>query len=487
MHIVHTIPSLGISGGGPPRSVSELCNSLCQDQSCEVSILTAVDENDPVVPLHAAIRLHTQPACGTSFFTRLRSCRFGLMLKQVHAEERVAIVHQHGIWLKSSHEVTASASRHRIPLIIAPRGMLEPWALNNSKWKKKLAWALYQKRDLQRATAFHATAQSEAESIRRLGFKQPIAVIPNGIVLPDLAVGGSSSNDGSSFFVPASLSNDGSSFFVPGSSSKDGSSFLIPCSSLKQGSLSNDSSSCFVPGSLFDNEAQRTKHQERSAKNEEQRTRNKEQDRKTALFLSRINPKKGLPMLLDAWQRVAPEGWRLVIAGNDDSNHLPIVERKIRELGLQDQVEVAGPLFGAAKEAAYRNADLFVLPSYSENFGIVVAEALGYGVPVLTTTGCPWQELQTHGCGWWVEPTPEGIESGLRAALGVGGMGQGAWSEELGAWSVEQGAWSMELRAMGLRGRALVEEKYQWPGIAERMLEFYDWILNGGKQPDFVV
>ena len=100
-------------------------------------------------------------------------------------------------------------------------------------------------------------------------------------------------------------------------------------------------------------------------------------------------------MLLNTWKRIAPEGWRLVIAGNDDSNHLPLVERKILDLGLEEWVEVVGPLFGVAKEQAYREADLFVLPSYSENFGIVVAEAMGYGVPVLTTTGCPWREIES--------------------------------------------------------------------------------------------
>ena len=86
-------------------------------------------------------------------------------------------------------------------------------------------------------------------------------------------------------------------------------------------------------------------------------------------------------MLLDAWGRLAPADWRLVIAGNDDSNHLPVIEQI--EQGLGERVVIAGPLFGKVKEAAYRNADLFVLPSYSENFGIVVAEALGFGVPVL--------------------------------------------------------------------------------------------------------
>ncbi len=385
--VIHSVPSLGESGGGPPRSVSQLCAALAETDH-HVSIVTAVDCNDPLVPLSSKIDLVD---CKKT--RALASCcklvpDFDATVSHLVSTCSECLIHQHAIWLRASHDTAVATTRAGVPLIVAPRGMLEPWALNHGKWKKKLAWALYQKRDLARATAFHATAMSEAESIRRLGFKQPIAVIPNGVQLPESVV----------------------------------------CEGSK---------------------VQRCEGRE-----------------KTAFFLSRLNPKKGLPMLLDAWGRIAPEGWRLVIAGNDDSNHLPVVEQKIRELGLQDQVEIIGPLYGATKEAAYRAADLFVLPSYSENFGIVVAEALGYGVPVLTTTGCPWQELSTHGCGWWVEPTPEGIEAGLNQAIG---------------------AKNEDLSAMGARGRALVEQKYQWPAIASQMSIFYSWILHGGPKPDFVV
>ena len=94
-------------------------------------------------------------------------------------------------------------------------------------------------------------------------------------------------------------------------------------------------------------------------------------------------------MLLDAWAAIRPEGWKLVIAGNDEVNHTPELQTLIQKHGLAETVILAGPLYGDAKAEAFQSADLFVLPSYSENFGIVVTEALAYGLPVLTTTGCP--------------------------------------------------------------------------------------------------
>lgn len=387
MNVLHAVPSLGVSGGGPSRSVSQLCAALANEGS-DVSILTGQEVNDPMVTLASNVDVHAVTMRAHSMRERLRAPGFSNKMEELTRAHGVDIVHQHGLWLRSSHEVVKTATRHSIPIVLSPRGMVEEWSMNHSKWKKKLAWCLYQQRDLEQVAVFHATGASEVEGLRRLGLKQPIAVIPNGVQLPK----------------------------------------AIECEG---------------------NKVERLKG-----------------EKKTALFLSRISPKKGILMLLEAWKQLSPENWELIIAGNDDSDHLPAVNKAIEDLGLSNQVRVVGPLYSEEKRQAFLNADLFLLPSHSENFGIVVAEALGFGVPVLTTRTCPWGELESEQCGWWVEPTVEGIHSGLSDAL--------VSSNET-------------LRAMGARGRALVERKYQWPSLANQMLEVYQWILQGGAKPGCVV
>ena len=120
------------------------------------------------------------------------------------------------------------------------------------------------------------------------------------------------------------------------------------------------------------------------------------------MFLSRIHPVKGLMNLVAAWERVRPERWRMVVAGPDEGNYLAEVETAVQRAGLERNFDFVGPVAGAAKEKLYREADLFILPTFSENFGMVVTEALSYGVPVITTKGAPWKGLVDHRCGWWL-------------------------------------------------------------------------------------
>ena len=178
--------------------------------------------------------------------------------------------------------------------------------------------------------------------------------------------------------------------------------------------------------------------------------------RRTALFLGRIYPVKGLPMLVEAWARVRPEGWLLRIAGPDEAGHQKQVEKAVTAAGLGQVVSFTGPLGHEMKKSAFFEAELFVLPTHSESFGIVVAEALAHGLPVLTTTGAPWSILPESGCGWWVDATVDGIAEGLRQATALD---------------------PKTLRSMGAKGRALVIAEFGWKRVADLMLSTYEAIL----------
>jgi glycosyltransferase involved in cell wall biosynthesis len=178
---------------------------------------------------------------------------------------------------------------------------------------------------------------------------------------------------------------------------------------------------------------------------------------RTALFLSRIHPIKGLAMLIDAWAGLRPDGWRLIIAGPDELGHSKKICEQVERYGLQNVISVVGPQYGVEKERMIRGADLFILPTHSENFGLVIAEALAYGLPVLTTKGAPWSGLKEHACGWWVDPTTEAIACGLKQAVETP---------------------SAELSEMGRRGRFLIEREYGWEKIAAEMSELYIQVLT---------
>ena len=186
---------------------------------------------------------------------------------------------------------------------------------------------------------------------------------------------------------------------------------------------------------------------------------------RTVLFLSRIQVIKGLPMWVEVWNRVKPNGWKMRVVGPDEDGHRTKVREMVEKADLSDCWSFEDSLEDEAKWEAMAGADLFVLPSYSENFGIVVAEALACRTPVLTTKGTPWQGLVSHNCGWWVDPSVDGLEKGFREALSRVDM----FSE------------------MGERGRSWVERDFGWEGIAEKMIASYEWVLGRGARPNCVI
>lgn len=170
-------------------------------------------------------------------------------------------------------------------------------------------------------------------------------------------------------------------------------------------------------------------------------------ERKVALFYSRLHSKKRIVELIDLWRALAPKDWLLLVVGIPDQFSVRQLEEQILREGAKDQILVFD---GTYQPPPYAVAELCILPSHSENFGLVVAEALAAEVPVLTTDATPWAELNTRGVGWCVNYAQ--FDDALREAL------------------AEPPA---QLRQRGEAGREWVKHDFTWPVIAARLAEFY--------------
>ncbi len=334
---------------------------------------------------NAQTKLHECEECRS--WGRLHLGRqFAIALRQ--AVEQVSdlkscIIHDHGVWLATNHAVAKTCRQIGVQRVVSPRGMVGRWAMSHGKWKKRLAWWAYQRADLLRADAFHATSAQEAEELRALGCYQPIAVIPNGLSYPE----------------------------------------SLPIRRPKTGFH--------------------------------------------VLFMSRIHPKKGLMNLLAAWKKAnLPSDWRLLLAGPDEGGHQQMIADEAKRLGLSDSISFLGPIADEEKWQVYVDADLFVLPSFNENFGIVVTEAMYAGLPVITTTGTPWSVLNERKCGWWVEPDVMSLRDAMEQASRLS---------------------QAELEARGDRAHKYVRETFSWQQSAAQMKIFYEWLLTAtGSTPPFV-
>ena len=193
------------------------------------------------------------------------------------------------------------------------------------------------------------------------------------------------------------------------------------------------------------------------------------QGRRLLLFLSRIEPIKGVTTLARAWVECARQfpDWHLVVVGPDERSHLQEVLAILRDGGLLDRTTVTGPLYGDQKTAAYLASELFVLPTISENFGLVIGEALSHKLPVITTTGAPWPGIVKHDCGWWIEPSQNALADTLREALPLP---------------------RAALAAKGDRGAAWIARDFTWEAESRLLLKTYEWLLGSdGGRPEFVV
>ncbi len=178
------------------------------------------------------------------------------------------------------------------------------------------------------------------------------------------------------------------------------------------------------------------------------------------LFFSRIDPKKGLLDLIDAWQSLGERnGHRLHIYGHGDAAYVGQIAQRIGSFG-SDDVAMLPPVFGPARWNVFAQASIYVLPSYSENFGITVGEAMMAGLPVITTRATPWGDLASEGLGWIVDNDVEQLREALHAAIRLD---------------------PNTLSDMRSRAMTYAAERFRWEVITQRYAETYSWIAEPSR------
>ena len=359
MKVIHFVASIDRRDGGTAEYTRLLSTEL--KNHIEIVVATGITPN-PIKITGVKIR-----------FFKTHFIRWFHMLKDFNeflSIEKPDIVHINGIWSPQNWGFQKVAQELGIKVILSPHGMLEPWIMSHNQWKKKLGLFLYQKNAVKKADYIHATAQMEKDNIIKIGFKNPIFIIPNGIDIRE---------------VKKIKQNYGV---------------------------------------------------------------------KKMVFLSRIHPKKGIEMLLDSWSNSNTDEWTLEIAGNGDEQYIEKLILRAKDL---KNVAFVGAKYGESKWNFLRSADVMILPTHSENFGIVIAESLAVGVPVITTRGTPWEDIETHNCGWWINLSITNLEICIKEVITAS---------------------ANDLRNMGIKGIKLVSEKYEIKVVTTKMLELYQKVIN---------
>jgi glycosyltransferase involved in cell wall biosynthesis len=368
MRLCHIVPSLEDRHGGPSKSVRALANAMA-NQGADTTLATTLEAGQTMLPPgDDCAHVEVFPRDWPRFLCRSRGLR-NYLRTQPHD-----VVHAHALWLLTLRYARDAATRHAAPLIISPRGMMSGWAYEHRRARKRLAELFVHPGAFTAAAGWHATSADEADDIRRLGFRQPICVAPNGVELPTAAE------------LQAARTH-----------------WLATCPALA--------------------------------------------GRRVAVFYSRYHRKKRVRELLDVWTAQAPRDWFLLLVGVPEEDDAASLNAVIAAGGAQDR---AAAFDGANHPAPFALAELFVLPSHSENFGLVIAEALAAGVPALVTDKTPWHDLERQNAGWCVPWERWPATLGAALALPPG-----------------------ELAARGVAGRAWVARDFTWAASARQLLDFY--------------
>lgn len=175
-------------------------------------------------------------------------------------------------------------------------------------------------------------------------------------------------------------------------------------------------------------------------------------DKLRLLFIGRLDPKKGIENLIQALSGLPP-GMSLSVCGTGNKEYVDGLHKLAESLELSNRVLFSGHVEGKEKANAFWNSDVCVVPSFTENFAMVVAEALAHGVPVIASKGTPWKDLESHGCGLWVDNDPSSL---AEAIISIS---------------------RHDLHEMGNKGRIWMEAEFSWTVVGRRMLDLYKKLI----------
>lgn len=373
---------LSRAAGGLNHSVPGLALALEKLDHCESYVVGVTDRLNPLDHREWGTNVHAHNQYGPQAFGWAPAISTTLYALSPH------IIDAQGLWMYPALATLQYAKRTGCPYVITPRGMLDPWALARSDWKKRLVCRWFQGAHLRGAACIRALAGAEVQAIHACGLRNPVALVPNGVDLPGRPP-----------------------------------------------------------------------------------TRDAHVGLQTLLFLGRIDPKKGISELLQAWALVQSDArdaaWRLQLTGWGDPSYVARMRRLAADLALDPAAFViTGPQYGDAKAQAFRDAAAFILPSYSEGLPMAVLEAWSYGLPALLTDDCNLPDGFRAGAALRIEIIPRSIANGIRDMIHMG---------------------DARRSVMGEAGRSLVEQRFTWPIVARQMREVYAWILGGGSPPPCVL
>lgn len=352
--IACVIDTISRRAGGLNSSVQGLMTSM-QRQSDEVRIFSIADE-------HTDLDRHAWSTFELYLAKAMGPRKFGYAPSLDHALEDYSadILHSHGLWTYSSMVSMNWQRKTRKPVIIHPHGMLDAWALKNSRWRKRLAMLLYERRNLEQAACIRALCQSELDSVRALRLRNPVCVIPNGVELPELP--------------PASQLQFESGrkrlLYLGRLHPKKGIDLLIRAFGQLQQSQGLKDWTLVIAG--WDQGGH-------------------EDELKRVATASRL-----------AWSDV-----------RDDARYSDALQHQMAE--TLPPIVFAGPCFGEEKARLYQQSDAFVLPSFSEGLPMVVLEAWSHAKPVVMTPMCNLPEGFSAEAAIKIEPAVESVAEGLKS------------------------------------------------------------------------